>query len=319
MRKIVLSIVAAATLLIGCQNNETDQPINSNEEVTAQKSEKQCFSMEKLNENLALDPSLAGKMASIEEQTFRFISEQENLQGRLVNGKIQIPVVFHVIYRQSSENLPLSVLQDQIAAMNEDFNLQNPNRGAMPAEFAGVEANVGIDFVIEDVIRVSSRKRSWRPDDSMKFSSNGGSDVVNPQEFLNIWIVNNMPYRGGTILGYAQFPGGNWSTDGVVLGSRFVGRTDRTATHEVGHWLNLRHIWGDGGCGATDFVSDTPDAAGPSRGCPTYPTVECGTTNMTMNFMDYSSDNCMYMFTNGQKSRMDAVFAAGGFRATMAD
>jgi hypothetical protein len=319
MRKIVLSILAAATLLIGCQNNETDQPVETNQEVASQKSAKQCFTMDKLNENLALDPSLAGKMASIEEQTFKFISEHENLQGRLVNGKIQIPVVFHVIYRQASENLPLSVLQDQIAALNEDFNLQNPNRGAMPAEFAGVEANVGIDFVIEDVIRVSSRKRSWRPDDSMKFTSSGGSDVVNPQEFLNIWIVNNMPYRGGTILGYAQFPGGSWSTDGVVLGSRFVGRTDRTATHEVGHWLNLRHIWGDGGCGATDFVADTPDAAGPSRGCPTYPTVECGTTNMTMNFMDYSSDDCMYMFTNGQKARMDAVFAAGGFRATMAD
>ncbi|MFY7671112.1 M43 family zinc metalloprotease [Tenacibaculum sp. MEBiC06402] len=319
MRKVVLSIVAAATLLIGCQNNETDQPVETNDEVVAQKSAKQCFTMDKLNENLAQDPSLAGKMASIEEQTFKFISEQENVLGRLVNGKIQIPVVFHVIYRQASENLPLSVLEDQIAALNEDFNLQNPNRGAMPAEFAGVEANVGIDFVIEDVIRVSSRKRSWRPDDSMKFSSSGGSDVVNPQEFLNIWIVNNMPYRGGTILGYAQFPGGSWSTDGVVLGSRFVGRTDRTATHEVGHWLNLRHIWGDGGCGATDFVADTPDAAGPSRGCPTYPTVECGTTNMTMNFMDYSSDDCMYMFTNGQKARMDAVFAAGGFRATMAD
>lgn len=319
MRKIVLSIVAAATLLIGCQNNETEQPVETNDEVVAQKNAKQCFTMDKLNENLALDPSLAGKMASIEEQTFKFISENENLQGRLVNGKIQIPVVFHVIYRQASENLPLSVLEDQIAALNEDFNLQNPNRGAMPAEFAGVEANVGIDFVIEDVIRVNSRKRSWRPDDSMKFTSSGGSNVVNPQEFLNIWIVNDMPYRGGTILGYAQFPGGSWSTDGVVLGSRFVGRTDRTATHEVGHWLNLRHIWGDGGCGASDFVADTPDAAGPSRGCPTYPTVECGTTNMTMNFMDYSSDSCMYMFTNGQKARMDAVFAAGGFRATMAD
>ncbi|WP_299833349.1 M43 family zinc metalloprotease [uncultured Tenacibaculum sp.] len=319
MKKIVLSVVAAAALFIGCQNNDNEQPLETNPETSLLKTEKQCFTMDKLNENLAKDPDLANRMANIEQQTSIFLANQEDLQQRLVNGKIQIPVIFHVIYRQASENLPLSTLEDQIAAMNEDFNLQNPNRGAMPAEFSSVEANVGIDFVIEDVIRVSSRKRSWRPDDSMKFASSGGSDVVNPQEFLNIWIVNNMPYRGGTILGYAQFPGGNWATDGVVLGSRFVGRTDRTATHEVGHWLNLRHIWGDGGCGASDFVADTPDADGPSRGCPSYPTIECGSTNMTMNFMDYSDDSCMYMFTNGQKTRMDAVFAPGAFRATMAD
>jgi hypothetical protein len=153
----------------------------------------------------------------------------------------------------------------------------------------------------------------------MKFSSSGGSNVVNPQEFLNIWVVNNMPYRGGTILGYAQFPGGSLSTDGVVLGASFVGSTDRTATHEVGHWLNLRHIWGDGGCSVDDFVADTPVSDAPTRGCPSYPVVNCGSNDMTMNFMDYTADACMSMFTSGQKARMDAVFASGGFRATMAD
>ena len=132
-----------------------------------------------------------------------------------------------------------------------------------------------------------------------------------------------MPYRGGNILGYAQFPGGSWATDGVVMDHRFTGTTQystgRTATHEVGHWLNLRHIWGDGGCGATDYVADTPDSDAASRGCPTYPTVNCGTADMTMNFMDYSDDPCLNMFTEGQKSRMLSVFANGGFRATMAD
>lgn len=101
-------------------------------------------------------------------------------------------------------------------------------------------------------------------------------------------MVNSMPYRGVQILGHAQFPGGKRTTDGVVLAAPFVGRNQRTATHEVGHWLNLRHIWGDG-------------------------------TNMTTNFMDYSDDTCMYMFTEGQKDRMDAIFAPGGFRAAMAD
>ena len=216
------------------------------------------------------------------------------------------------------KNLPTSVLQGQIDALNEDFNLNNPGRAGIPSEFQGVEANVGISFTLQDVIRVqNSKKRRWRPNDEMKFSSSGGSDVVNPQESLNIWIVNYMPYQGGQILGYAQFPGGNWATDGVVLAANFVGSTDRTATHEVGHWANLRHIWGDGGCSVDDFVSDTPVSDRYNSGCPSYPTVHCGSNDMTMNFMDYTSDSCMHMFTEGQKSRMATVFAPGGFREAM--
>lgn len=274
--------------------------------------------MDVLAENIAKDPKIADNMEAIEQQTRDYIAKG-NFK-RLVNGKIEIPVVFHVIYRTSSENLSLSILQGQIDALNEDFNLQNPGRNTIPAEFAAVEANVDINFVIENVIRVqNSKKRSWRPDDKMKYTSQGGSDVVNPQEFLNVWIVNSMPYRGGQILGYAQFPGGNWATDGIVLAKNFVGSTDRTATHEVGHWLNLRHIWGDGGCGVDDFVADTPESDGYNRGCPSYPDISCGSADMTMNFMDYTDDVCLNMFTVGQKARMDAVFASGGFRATMAD
>lgn len=327
MKRIFLTMAIAAGLLVGCQTNEQNPNLEPGLESSADlaalpRAEKQCFANDVLNANMAKDSGLKDRMDEIESFTSQYLAKVKKgeLQSRLVNGKIEIPVVFHVIYKRSSENVSLSNLQGQIDAMNEDFNLQNPNRGAMPAEFAGVEANVGIDFVIEDVIRVQNRKkRSWRPNDDMKFSSKGGSDVVNPQEFLNIWVVNYMPYQGGQILGYAQFPGGSWSTDGVVMAAPFVGANQRTATHEVGHWLNLRHIWGDGGCGASDFVADTPDADGNSRGCPSYPTIECGSANMTMNFMDYSDDSCMYMFTDGQKTRMDAVFAPGGFRATMAD
>ncbi len=124
-----------------------------------------------------------------------------------------------------------------------------------------------------------------------------------------------------TILGYAQFPGGADATDGVVLGRSYFGETSstnygggRTATHEVGHWLNLRHIWGDGRCRQDDFVSDTPSSDRPNSGCPTYPTVHCRSADMTMNYMDYTHDNCMYMFSNGQDDRMRALFASGGVR-----
>ena len=318
----------AAVVLIGCQDNEQNPNVEQDVEAVVDLAslpivDHQCGSMDVLEGKIAQDPGLKTKMDDIESFTASYLQKVKkgDVQARLVNGKIQIPVVYHVIYRQASENLSLSVLQDQIDAMNEDFNMQNPNRGSMPAEFAGAEANVGIDFVIENVIRVQNKKkRRWSPDDSMKFSSKGGSDVVNPQEFLNIWVVNYMPYQTGQILGYAQFPGGSWSTDGVVLAHKFVGRNQRTATHEVGHWLNLRHIWGDGGCSADDFVADTPlSSSNYSQQCPTYPVGTCGSNDMTMNFMSYVKDDCMYMFTNGQKARMDAVFAPGGFRATMAD
>ena len=323
MRKVFLSLAVMALVLTSCENsvNEVDEQNLSSENQEFTVSKDQCGTMGVLNEKLAENPELASRMEAVE------LHSKEAIKNKLTNrlaadGVIEIPVVFHVIYRTESENIPDSQLQSQLNALNEDFNLNNPGRNGIPAEFATVESNINIRFTLEQVIRVNSNKRQWRPDDSMKFTSSGGSDVVNPQEFLNIWVVNNMPYRGGNILGYAQFPGGDWSTDGVVLDHRFTGDTQystgRTATHEVGHWLNLRHIWGDGGCGASDFVNDTPDADGPSRGCPVYPTVACGSNNMTMNFMDYSDDECLNMFTEGQKDRMLAVFTTGGFRQTMA-
>ena len=325
MKKIYLLASALSLVFASCQKSadETaEETLALPQEETLAIAEDQCGTMGVLEDKLAEDPELATKMAAVEEHTQKAISNGWT-KRIAADGKLEIPIVFHVLYNTSSENIPLSQLQDQVDALNEDFNLQNPGRNSIPSEFTGVEANIDIRFVLEDVIRVQTKKRQWRPDDSMKFSSSDGSDVVNPQEFLNIWVVGNMPYRGGNILGYAQFPGGSWATDGVVLDHRFTGTTQystgRTATHEVGHWLNLRHIWGDGGCGATDYVADTPDSDAPSRGCPTYPTVNCGTNDMTMNFMDYSDDPCLNMFTEGQKSRMLSVFANGGFRATMAD
>ncbi|MBT8205672.1 MAG: zinc metalloprotease, partial [Eudoraea sp.] len=169
------------------------------------------------------------------------------------------------------------------------------------------------------VIRVSSTRPSWGTNDAMKFSSNGGSDAVDPANKLNIWVCN----IGGGILGYAQFPGGNAATDGIVVSPQFFGSTGyvqapfnegRTTTHEVGHWLNLRHIWGDGRCNRDDFVADTPKSDRPNYGCPSFPTVHCRSTDMTMNYMDYVDDGCMYMFSNGQKERMRAIFTAGGPR-----
>ncbi len=319
MKKAIYSALAFAVMLVSCEKIESIEETDASiDEPVLLLAKDQCGTMGVLEESLAKDPALALNMQEVEAHTKRVLSE--GLSSRLLaDGSIEIPVVVHVIYRTNAENIPLSQIEDQITALNEDFNLNNPGRNTIPSEFAAVESDINISFVLQQVIRTYNRKRSWRPDDSMK----SVSPVVNPEEYLNMWVVNNMPYRGGNILGYAQFPGGNRATDGIVMDRRFVGNTQystgRTATHEVGHWLNLRHIWGDGGCGASDFVDDTPDADGPSRGCPSYPTVSCGTNDMTMNFMDYSDDPCLNMFTEGQRDRMWSVFAPGGYRAAMAD
>ena len=161
----------------------------------------------------------------------------------------------------------------------------------------------------------------------MKKASRGGIDPTSPTTKLNIWVVNKMISQGKTILGYAQFPGGSSSTDGVVLGYNYTGRTGvvsapfnlgRTATHEVGHWMNLRHIWGDATCG-NDQVADTPIHNAPNSGVPAvgHRSTCTGTPlEMFMNYMDYTDDRGMYMFSLGQKARMDAIFAIGGARAS---
>ena len=146
---------------------------------------------------------------------------------------------------------------------------------------------------------------------------------TSPTTKLNLWICT----IGGGILGYAQFPGGASSTDGVVCDSKYTGTTGtaaapfnlgRTATHEVGHWMNLRHIWGDATCGS-DLVSDTPTHNDANSGVPAVghrSTCSGAPLEMYMNYMDYTDDRGMYMFSKGQASRMNAIFLSGGSRAS---
>jgi hypothetical protein len=151
-----------------------------------------------------------------------------------------------------------------------------------------------------------------------------GIAPTSPTTKLNMWSCN----MSGGILGYAQFPGGSSATDGVVIDDNAFGVTTnyapynkgRTATHEVGHWLNLRHIWGDANCG-NDIVADTPLHNTANYGCPASgvrSTCSGNPVMMTMNYMDYTDDLCMYMFSAGQNARMNATFASGGGRTSFA-
>jgi pregnancy-associated plasma protein-A len=314
MKKILLSAVLLMSL-ISCNKEEANL---TNESVSD--AHRGCASNEVLDRQLKENPELAIKMNEIESFTENAIQ-----QGRLVNGKVQIPVVVNVLYRTTAENISLAQIQSQIDVLNKDFNAQNSDFNKVPSAFSGVKANVGVSFVLDAVYRKSTTKTSWGTNDAMKKSTQGGMNPTSPTTKLNLWVCT----IGGGILGYAQFPGGSSSTDGVVIDPKYLGTTGtatapfnlgRTATHEVGHWMNLRHIWGDATCGS-DSVSDTPTHNTANYGVPAYPHYStCSGTpiEMTMNYMDYTDDKAMYMFSNGQKSRMLAIFASGGARNSFA-
>jgi len=284
-----------------------------------------CAAQDVLEAQLEADPTLAIRMNEIETFTQARISRL-NSNFKLVNGKIVIPVVVNVLYRTTTENISDAQIQSQIDVLNKDFTATNADFGTIPSLFSGVAANVDITFELAQINRKATTKTSWGTRDAMKSTKKGGLDPTSPSTNLNFWICT----IGGGILGYAQFPGGSLATDGVVCDSKYVGVTSnssaaypynlgRTATHEVGHWMNLRHIWGDATCGS-DLVADTPTHNTANYGVPEYPHLSTCTgtpVEMTMNYMDYTDDRGMYMFTTGQKARISAVFASGGPRAAI--
>ncbi|WP_264564532.1 zinc metalloprotease [Flavobacterium sp. N3904] len=314
MKKLILSALAF-TMLFSCQNDQNEGSDVTNANAVTQR---KCATQDVLEAQLKADPTLAIRMNEIEAFTQKAI-----LTKRLVNGKIEIPVVVNVLYRTTAENISAAQIQSQIDVLNKDFNALNSDFNSVPALFAGVKANVGITFVLDQVIRKSTTKTSWGTTDAMKKTSKGGLAPTSPTTKLNLWVCT----IGGGILGYAQFPGGSSATDGVAIDSKYFGLSGsanapynlgRTATHEVGHWMNLRHIWGDANCGS-DLVSDTPTHNDANYGVPVYPHYSTCTgtpVEMTMNYMDYTDDNAMYMFSTGQKSRISAIFLSGGSRAS---
>ncbi len=279
--------------------------------------------MEVLEAQMKADPTLEFRMQQYEAAVQKNIAQIAD--ARLVNGVIEIPVVVNVLYRTTAENVSLTQIQSQIDVLNEDLNATNADYSLVPSTFSGVKASIGIRFVLDAVVRKSTTKTSWSTNDDVKKTSKGGLDPTLPTTKLNLWVCT----LGNGILGYAQFPGGSSTTDGVVILNTAFGRSGtvkapynkgRTATHEVGHWLNLRHIWGDATCGS-DLVSDTPTHNTANYGCPTagHKSTCTGTPiEMTMNYMDYTDDACMYMFSAGQKSRVLATFATGGPRNSFA-
>ncbi|MEM7659929.1 MAG: GEVED domain-containing protein, partial [Bacteroidota bacterium] len=242
-------------------------------------------------------------------------------------------------------NVSLKQLETQLRILNEDFRRLNPDTGNTPGVFQPIAADVEIEFCLasvdpdgnptDGVTRTFTNTTTFSFDDAVKFTNQGGKDGWPRDQYLNFWVCDLIP----SLLGYAQFPAVSGfpnpaATDGVVCdyaytgdieAAQFTGYDGRVGTHEVGHWLNLRHVWGDGPCGQDDFVDDTPTASTPS-GTPfpcTFPGPDdCDDgpgdlPNMFQNYMDYGDGACQNMYTTGQKLRMLALFAPGGERESL--
>jgi ABC-type taurine transport system substrate-binding protein len=210
--------------------------------------------------------------------------------------------------------------------LNCDFRRTNPDFGTTTAAYLPLATDASIEFFLatstpgggpsNGIERRQTTVASFGHDDGVKSAASGGMDAWPSANYLNLWVCE----LGGGLLGYAQFPGGPAGTDGVVIlqsafGTRGTAAAPfnlgRTATHEIGHWLNLNHIWGDDGtgCSGTDNVADTPNQGGPNYQAPTFPHVSCSNGpngDMFMNYMDYVDDRAMVMFTAGQVARMQA-------------
>ena len=303
------------------------QAQHAGEQVDNNARERVCHTMGNLDRLMHEKPKMAQRMALIEKQTETYVRQVQANPAQRSQLVVTIPVVFHILYNTAAENISEAQVMSQLDILNEDFRRLNADQDNVWSQAADTQ----IEFCLasqdpngnptDGILRVPTNLTSFGTNDAMKFTSQGGSDAWPASDYMNFWVCD----LGSSLLGYAQFPGGPASTDGIVCNYTATGSTGtasvpfdlgRTATHEVGHYLNLRHIWGDGGCGASDFVDDTPDSDGPNYGC-ALGSAACGTTDMVQNYMDYSDDACMNLFTQGQSDRMNALFAPGGARASL--
>ena len=280
-----------------------------------------CGTMEVHYRLLETYPEYRQNISGIE----RFAARHALLGGTRRTETIRIPTVVHVVYNTDAQNIADSQVTSQIEALNRDYQAKN-DQTSVPAPFSGVIGNPQVQFFLpatdpngaatNGITRTKTTTTSFPQDDSVKSAASGGADPWPSDKYLNLWVCP----LGGGLLGYAQFPGGPPATDGVVLLHAAVGTNGtatapyadgRSAVHEVGHWLNLIHIWGDTtDCSGSDYVDDTPTQQNPNYGTPTFPHISCNNGpngDMFMNYMDYVDDDAMVMFSQGQIVRMNAT------------
>ncbi|MBR9998579.1 MAG: zinc metalloprotease, partial [Cyclobacteriaceae bacterium] len=281
--------------------------------------------------------------------------EQRQSEMRISGTKEEpiyiIPVVVHVVYHEDSGievgNIPDEQILSQISVLNEDYRRNNPDTVNTPENFIPVAADTRIEFRLAQrdpygapttgIVRLEGPKSSWNANSIADDQLLKSLSFWPPEDYMNIWVTD----LSGDFLGYAQYPQTDLpgslppydrETDGVVIdyqvfGSKGMGSfpglrvnfdQGRTTTHEVGHYLGLRHIWGDSDvCGATDYCEDTPDQETNYFSCTDVAGFSCGNQDMYQNYMDYTYDVCMNIFTFDQMERMRIVMENSPRRASL--
>jgi hypothetical protein len=283
-----------------------------------------CGTMAEFHRLAELDSGYRARLAGIEETTQKALARMNVAKLKAVT----VPVVVHVVYKAAGDNISDAQIQSQLDILNADYNATNADRPSVPPVWSSLVGNARVSFKLAKkdpggaatggIIRKKTNIGGFGQDDGVKFAASGGSDAWDTKRYLNMWVCE----LTDGLLGYAQFPGGPANTDGVVMRNTAFGtggiaappfNLGRTATHEVGHYLNLRHIWGDTeDCSGSDLVSDTPRQQLPNYDEPAFPHVSCNNGpngDMFMNYMDYVNDRAMFMFTSGQVARMRATLS----------
>lgn len=279
------------------------------------------------------NPYLEQERQQAQQDIHEQLQQQRQWQNLRVATTISIPVVFHVVYSNSTQNISDAQVMSQLEVLNADFRRMNADVVNTPSYFQPVAADTKIEFCLaaldpdgnptSGITRTQTNRTEFDyTNDQIKSSSNGGVNAWDRNRYLNIWVGDIKD----DILGYATLPGtAPARLDGVVLHYAAIGAAPanpfiwpynmgRTATHEVGHWLGLEHIWGgdEASCSDSDGISDTPNQNDYTIGCPSGIQLSCNNGpygNMYQNYMDYSDDACMNLFTKGQADYMNAVLS----------
>lgn len=298
-----------------------------------------------LEHHMHQQPELIEAIAAFEQETQKRMAHP--LHSKSQDEVIVIPTVIHIVWssNEPQSNITDEQIQSQLDVLNADFRRKNADTVNTRDIFKSIAADIQVEFRLATVDpdgqpttgierRETSRTSFSTGNDEMKFEAQGGLDAWDPGHYLNMWVVSSL---GSGILGFAQPPAllpFARSTDGVVIADQYFGTMGtarfpfnggRTTTHEVGHWLNLNHPWGPGNnstnCNTDDGVSDTPPTPEPNYAC-SFNANSCATDSpdlpdMVENFMDYTNDACMNIYTEGQKARVYSILNPGGRRHSL--